>query len=387
MTEEHTDIIQNNEQSMQNIHKESDNDLIHVSFSSQGLKYEIKPKFKSVLEESRKLAHRSQELMDGATAENIDEDQLSQIRNDMKPIKQYRRDVEETVKDVRRVFDDTKKSFTDHVNQLLDDADFDVIEKNDEKAKKLNKDVQALRLKNNWQKVEEEFKSALDMYPDLLDTYPNLLSFETFQDTNDRLATGAKSWKLNDDVVNTIKNYIQTIYNNNEVLERLESDYEKDLKKRYNETGDIKSALDLEKRLKKQEEEVIKRQKEKIRREAEEQVRKEKQQRQMEENAKKRREQEEKARQQKSQGVADSPFGIQTKVKPSKTQLVTQNVGLKNVAKRMQNAEWSLSDLEAMDLIHRFITGVYSQNPDIVEHTSSPGDVMDFIKEVTDHTE
>jgi len=395
MSEKQTpDVIEQNEQSMQNIHKESNNDLIHVSFSKNGLNYEIRPKFKNVLEQSRELARRSEELLDGATAETIDEDQLSQIRKDMKPIKDYRRNVDETVKDVRRVFDDTKSEFTDHVNQLLVEADFAIIEKNDERAKKLNKDVQALRLKRNWEAVEEEYQKALEIYPELPQLYPIRLSFETFKEKNDRLATGAKSWKLNDQVVNDIKTYIQEVYNNNEVIDRLESDWQDELKKRYDETGDIKSALDLDKRYQREQEEAIKRREQVIQREAERRAKEKERQRQMEENAKKKeREREEqrkaqaKAKEKPSQSVADSPFGIQAPPKPTITQSVAQSVGLKAVAKRMKNPEWTLSDLESMNFIHRFVTGVYSQEEGIIEHASSPKDVMTVIKEIAEHTD
>lgn len=388
------------------IYEQTNNDLIHLSFSASGLHYEITPQFKNVLATSRKLALDSEKLLHNATAETIDEDELSRIRDEMKPIKQYRRDVDTTMKDLRRVFDDTKKKFTGHVEGLLENAQFDVIEKNDERAKKLNKDVQALRMKRNWEAVEEAYNEALGIYPELVKTFPKRLAFSTFTNDNEKLASGAKNWKLNDAVVNTIKTYIQNVYTNNQIIERMESRFESELLKRYDSTGDIKAAMDLEDQFKKEEAEALKRQQKIIEQEAKRKAEAIERKRLMDERAKQQAEVEAKRKEEAAKraaeeakqkaamppkpipesGIASAPFGMEVPKEQSVSMQIAKRVGFKKLAKRMEKDEWSISALESMDLIHRFLNGVYDQEKGITELISSPEQVMEIVREFMSHT-
>ena len=385
------------------LYEESNNDLIHLKFSRDGLEYNITPKFENVLETSRQLAIDSTKLLDGATAETIDEDELSRIRDEMKPIKEYRRDVDNTLKDVRRVFNDTRDNFTTHITTLLDGANFDVIEDNEEKAKLLNKDMLALRNKRNWAEVEDAYEEALEEFSSLKTFYPRLLSYETFVIENDRLATGAKNWKLNDKVINTIKTYIQDVRTNHDIILRMKSKFEDELIKRYDRTGDVRAALDLEDQFKKEEAAALERQKKIIEQEALRKAKELERQRQMEERAKKQAEDEAqrkaeeaakpkpapKPEPKKQEGIAAAPFGMAAPVakEPVRTSVqIADRVGFKKVASRMQKEDWSLSSLESMDLLHRFLKGVYEQESAITELIGSPDEVMDIVKEFVQHT-
>lgn len=393
--------VMTNAETTPDIHEESDNDLIFISFSNKGLQYEITPKFKNVLDTSRDLAEESTALLDGATSETIDEDELSRIRGEMKPVKAYRKDVDETLKDVRRVFNDTRDNFTGYIQNLLDGADFDVIEQNEEKAKLLNKDMLALRNKRNWDAVEEEYANTLETFPDLEDKFPRLLSFKTFANANEKVATGAKSWKLNDNVVNTIKTYIQDVRTNQDIIQRMNSRYEDELNKRYDQMGDVKAALDLDDQLKKEEAAALERQKKLIEQEAERKAKEIERKRIMEERAKQQAQAEAQRKAEEANkpkpapdkndpsGIADAPFGISTPAKgqPVRTAVqIADRVGFKKVAQRMQTDDWSLSSLESMDLLHRFLKGVYEQESSITELISSPDEVMGIVKEFVAHT-
>lgn len=383
------------------VYGESDNDLIMLSFTNKGLNYNITPKFQEVLDESKRLAKESTELLDGATAETIDDDELSRIRSEMKPVREYRKNVDETQKDVRRVFNEMRDNFGAVIVNLLEDADFDVIERNEEKAKILNKDMLALRKKRNWDEVQHTFGQALEMYPDLPALYPNRLSFEAFANENEKLVSGAKNWKLNDDVVNTIKSYVTNVYTGHEVIKRLDSKFQDELIQRYDRTGDVKAALDLDEKYRKEEEAALERQKKIIEQEAARKAKEMARKQQLEEEAKRKAEAEEAKRiedatkksvepinksKNDDKSIASAPFGMEPPKKESISVKVADRVGFKKISKRMGEDDWTVSSLEAMDMLHRFLKGIYEQQPDIVELITSPDDVMKFVKEVADRT-
>lgn len=244
------------------VNEETVTDLVCFGFSNEGMYLELSGLFGEVLAKVSSLAEESTALLANADIDTIDEEQLSRITKEMKPVKEYNKSIENTLKDIRSNMNNARDEISQYLTGLLNQADYDVLIENETKLKALNKQMLARRKENNWQMVRDEFNNTVAQYPELDQSYPDLLSTDWFEHQNPKLVSGAKSWKMNDTVVHTIKDYINRVNTNHLLIKEMDSPAPNQLVMEYNKTGNMDAVVALNDKLKIQQAEAEQRQKE-----------------------------------------------------------------------------------------------------------------------------
>lgn len=158
--------------------------------------------FQMVLQE---IPHRVQEankLLEGyrdnpeAFLEDIDDSVLDIQLKDMANVLGFVKDIENSRKAIKSYMNGVRDKLLDTLNQRLDGASFNELERAQSDIKQLKKDIDADRRAKRWEEIRATFEANVNRYPLLGEFAPELADFSRFKLLFPKLVSGAKTRKV-----------------------------------------------------------------------------------------------------------------------------------------------------------------------------------------------
>lgn len=224
------------------------------------------PNFAQLQKEIPLVVNKGKQLLSIADNEDVDEAEFDRVTNELKPIQQKKKQVDNEIKAIRKKFNDARDLKVNQLKKALNDVGFDELDTIDKEIKNRKKLILNKREQQRWDELEKEFNETLETsYPSLKEKVPSF-SFTMFYNANPKLISGAKSRKVTDKVKSKVADYIDKFAKDIQTIESLESPYEDKLIRTYLTTEDITETIQAEKQFKKQAEDDAKRKQEEIER-------------------------------------------------------------------------------------------------------------------------
>lgn len=208
---------------------ENENDLVSIKIYPNGVDMRPSETFQEIVEESYRLTERAKDLLENYTPETIDDKELSVVQKEMDAVRRYDKQVEEAIKSVRGVFNNARDAQINKIREALDKGNFSELKKYSEQIKSFKEEVLNIRRTQNWGLVFDYYNETLNAFPSLREKFPRLSSTECLQQSLPKLATGAKTWKLNDKIKAQINEFVTNLHSADETIHALQSPFESKL--------------------------------------------------------------------------------------------------------------------------------------------------------------
>lgn len=243
------------------------NEMITMSY----VESDVKPtdEFKRILKTLPQVVDKAQKLLATPANEDIDENNFKETQKELEEYNRFYKNIEAAKKEIRKLYDNEKKQMIQNIDEALQNARYDELADCVNEIKNRKKMIENNRKQKRWDKLQEHYNTLLEQtYPDVKEKLPNL-DFNHFQATHDKLVSGAKSFKINDKVLNTLSDYLDQSHKDLQAILNMNSLYEEKLLKDYETTGDLSDVFIKEKRYKEEDERIQKRRAEQIKAEKE----------------------------------------------------------------------------------------------------------------------
>lgn len=209
--------------------------------------------YKQILKEMPTVIDKAKRLLSTPANETLDEEEFTRTQRELEQYNRYYKDIEASKKKIRKHFDNEKKKVMDMYNEQLEKAGYEELIECVNAIKNRKKMIEENRKRKHWDEIKEHFNHLLNTtYPEIKEKMPDI-NFENFQANNDKLVKGAKTFKVNDKILNTVSEYLDRVNKNLKSILTMESIYEEKLLKDYAQVQDLSEIMMLEKRYKKEE--------------------------------------------------------------------------------------------------------------------------------------
>lgn len=153
--------------------------------------------FQQVLAQVPTIVERSEKLLQ-TNINEIDEDEMTQLNRDIKPITDYEKKFTEFRKQIKKRLQERDNLVLDSLDQTLNAAGFDKIPTMTKKLRQLQKDFKANRANQRWEQLEELFNAQMDTYPELQKYAPETLgNFNYYRVHHANMVSEAKTKPVN----------------------------------------------------------------------------------------------------------------------------------------------------------------------------------------------
>lgn len=158
--------------------------------------------FQAVLQEIPQRVQEANKLLEDyrdnpdAFLENIDDAALDAQLKDMANVSGFVRDIEKSRKAIKSYMNDVRDKVLNTLDQRLEGASFNELERAQSDIKQLKKDVEADRRAKRWEEIRATFVANVNRYPLLAEFAPELADFSRFKLLFPKLISGAKTRKV-----------------------------------------------------------------------------------------------------------------------------------------------------------------------------------------------
>lgn len=373
-------------------------ELISVELDNNLVRSIESPTFNQILEDTPKLVERGKAILNSADPREIDDDELSNVQEDMSYVKNYSKNIEAALKSIRKVYDTARDAKVEEYRERLNNAGYEELTSISTQMKIFGQNVLNIRKEDRWKELKEEFDLTVSQYPQLKENLNDGLNFNRFKDSHEKLVTGAKSWRFNDKIKAEIHNYVDEIYKNLTAILNMKSEYNGKLIQHFDTTLDLPSTIALETTLKQQHAAAIKAQEDEIKRRAEAIAKQKIEEEQKRLKAQALAEAQLKAKEQLAkqtankvlqpkteQGIASSPFGMSDPEIVNLQKLNKLYPNLLSLNPDIKSTE--LTDIMGANLITRLYQDVFvKQDKAVLTEFSNFKEVLNANQVILNHT-
>lgn len=181
--------------------------------------------FKRIVNEINALIPEAKEAA-SVDVKDLDEKQMTELSHKFATTQKYVKSINDSRKMVKNYFNWNRDYYLAAIDQLLDQAGFNEIDKYYKINKQQKQDRIAWRINQRWDQLKVTFDKNLEIYPLIKQLAPQLADFNHYRLTHEKMVSGAKTKKVNDEMRSEINNELnqwnsnlQTIQDNHEKLE------------------------------------------------------------------------------------------------------------------------------------------------------------------------
>lgn len=156
----------------------------------------------------------------------LDDKEMTELNKKFTDTQKYVKQINDSRKMVKNYFNWKRDLYLAGIDQLLDQAGFNELDKYYKINKQQKRDKIAWRINERWNQLKVTFDKNLQIYPLIAQMAPQLADFNHYRLTHDNMVSGAVSKKVNDKMRSEINNELnqwnsnlQTIQDNHDNLE------------------------------------------------------------------------------------------------------------------------------------------------------------------------
>lgn len=207
-----------NIQSKNELITQNDNQDDVIKLDLDNNRITVNNQFRESLSKAPEVIKAAKKLVN-TDVKDLTEDDMTNLRNNFKPIVKYQKQYDEFEKTMKRMLRDRDKQLIDTYHNILSNAGFDEIPQLTKQFRAIEHDFKANRANMRWEQIHELFDASMSTYPEFQKFAPKTLgSFNFYRLHHPDLISEAKTKPV---TKATIAKFNQDLYQYHEDMQRL----------------------------------------------------------------------------------------------------------------------------------------------------------------------
>lgn len=197
---------------------QNDNQADVIKLDLDNNRITVNNQFRESLSKAPEVIKAAKKLVN-TNVKDLTEDDMTNLRNNFKPIVKYQKQYDEFEKTMKRMLRDRDKQLIDTYHSILSNAGFDEIPQLTKQFRAIEHDFKANRANMRWEQIHELFDASMSTYPEFQKFAPKTLgSFNFYRLHHPDLISEAKTKPV---TKATIAKFNQDLYQYHEDMQRL----------------------------------------------------------------------------------------------------------------------------------------------------------------------
>lgn len=197
---------------------QNDNQADVIKLDLDNNRITVNNQFRESLSKAPEVIKAAKKLVN-TDVKDLTEDDMTNLRNNFKPIVKYQKQYDEFEKTMKRMLRDRDKQLIDTYHNILSNAGFDEIPQLTKQFRAIEHDFKANRANMRWEQIHELFDASMTTYPEFQKFAPKTLgSFNFYRLHHPDLISEAKTKPV---TKATIAKFNQDLYQYHEDMQRL----------------------------------------------------------------------------------------------------------------------------------------------------------------------
>lgn len=261
--------------------EEQQSQLIQVGISSPS--YQFGPIFEQMSKDIPKAISQAHAVLDPIDIDDdnladIDEEPIIEATRSLKDVKAYGKKYKQMITIIKHRFNDARDEEVANFNREFTQMGLGELNALLDRSKELDRKVKEQRKARRWNQLQAKFEQTLRLYPLLEEYIPRRTKFTQFKESHPKLVSAAKNNDVTQTMFDAVTAYVGNMQEDVQTILDLESIFQEELFKQYQDYPDIHRIISLNSNLirKREQEEKIAQQKRdaEIKRQAEEMAKK-----------------------------------------------------------------------------------------------------------------